>query len=183
MPVTPALSSASQDGLFVFSGMHGSAWRDGVKLADVIECSGAVEVNRIDVPLVGQTRLSHKPGRETREGVMRVQKRDAAWEMEVYQFLSQSIEELRAARDAGVPRMRPFSLIVEYDDPYALGRERWQFDGVLIWRLPLGFSIGDDMVEREYPITWETERPLEVFRKDIGPGGVPVPNYYIGPTP
>lgn len=183
MPVPTFQNSAAQDGLFVMSGMFGSAWRDGKKLADVIEASGAVEIGRIDVPLVGQTRLSHKPGRESREGVIRTQKRDARWEMEVYQFLSQSVDDRRAARDAGQPLLRPFSLILEYDDPYALGRERWQVDGVMVWRMPVGFSLGDDMVEREFPITWETERPLETFRKDVGPGGVAVPNYYIGPTP
>lgn len=182
MPATPAIASG-QEGLEVFSGMYGSAWRDGKLLADVIECSGSVEINRVDVPMVGTERLGHKPGRQTREGVMRVQKRDAAWEMEVFRFLSQSLADRRAARDAGNPQMRPFSLVLEYDDPYALGRERWQLDGVLIWRLPLGFSIGDDQVEREFPITWETERPLETFRKDVGPGGVAVPVHLTGPVP
>jgi hypothetical protein len=183
MPTPPVATSSSQDGLLVFSGAYGSAWRDGRMLADVIEASGAVDIARIDVPLVGQTRIGHKPGRETREGTMRVQKRDAAWEMEVYQFLSQSLDARRAARDAGQPQMRPFSLILEYDDPYSLGRERWQLDGVLIWRMPIGFAIGDDAVEREFPITWETERPLEVFERVVGPGGVSVPNYIVGPTP
>jgi Phage tail tube protein len=183
MPAPPSLGTWTQEGLLVFSGAYGSAWRDGQQLGDVIEASGAVEVARIDIPLVGQTRIGHKPGRETREGTMRVQKRDAQWEMEVFQFLSQSLAERRRARDAGQPLLRPFSLILEFDDPYALGRERWQLDGVLIWRMPLGFALGDDAIEREYPITWETERPLEVFRKEVGPGGVPVPQYMIGPTP
>jgi hypothetical protein len=183
MPAVSPAAAAAQEGLLVFSGMYGSAWRDGKLLADVIECSGAVEINRVDVPMVGTERLGHKPGRQTREGVMRVQKRDASWETEVYNFLSQSLDERRAARDAGKAQMRPFSLVLEYDDPYALGRERWQLDGVLIWRLPMGFSIGDDQVEREFPITWETERPLETFRREVGPGGVSVPSYYEGPVP
>jgi hypothetical protein len=181
MPIAPGIQN-SQEGLYVFSGMYGSAWRDGKQLADVIECSGNVAIARSDIPIVGSERTSHKPGRQTREGTMRVQKRDAKWEMEVYQFLSQSLADRRAARDAGNPMMRPFSLILEYDDPYALGVERWQLDGVLIWQLPLGFSIGDDTVERDFPITWETERPLEAFQKAVGPGGAAVPNWYVGPT-
>lgn len=183
MPVPAGATATSQEGLFVFNGMFGSAWRDGHQLADVIECSGAVEINRIDVPLVGTTRIGHKPGRETREGVMRVQKVDAKWEMEVFQFLSLDLDERRALRDSGQAQLRSFDLILEYDDPYALGRERWQLEGVLVWRMPIGYAIGDDMVEREYPITWERERPLETFRKDVGPGGVAVPNWYVGPTP
>lgn len=174
---------ASEEGLWVFSGAFGSAWRNGKKLGDVIEAAGTVSINRIDVPIVGGTRIAHKPGRETREGTLRIQKRDASWEMEVYSFLSQNIDDLRAARDAGNPRLRPFSLILEYDDPYALGRERWQLDGVLLWSMQLGFSIADDSVEREFPMTWETERPLETFSKDVGAGGIAVPKWYVGPTP
>jgi hypothetical protein len=182
MPEAASGVQTSQDGLYVFSGMYGSAWRDGQQLADVIEFTGNTAINRVDVALVGTERTGHKPGRQTREGTMRVQKRDAKWEMEVYQFLSQSLADRRAARDAGQPMMRPFSLILEYDDPYALGAERWQLDGVLIWQLPLGFSITTDEVDTEFPVTWETERPLETFQKSVGPGGVPVPNYYVGPT-
>lgn len=173
----------SQNGLLVFSGMYGSAWRDGKMLADVVEFSGNVAIGRVDVPLVGTEVVAHKPGRQTREGTMRVQKRDASWEMEVYQFLSQSLDERRAKRDAGQPMMAPFSVIVEYDDPYAAGIERWQLDGVLVWQLPLGFSIGEDAVEREFPITWQSERPLSAFVVADGPGGVPVANYSVGPTP
>lgn len=183
MPAAAPGIQHNQDGLYVFSGMYGSAWRDGKMLADVIEFSGNVAINRVDVPIVGSERTGHKPGRQTRDGTMRVQKRDAGWEMEVYNFLSQSLNDRRSARDSGSPMMRPFSLIIEYDDPYTLGRERWQLDGVLIWQLPLGFSIGDDSVERDYPVTWETERPLETFVTAVGPGGVPVPNWYVGPTP
>lgn len=182
MPEATSGVQTSQDGLYVFSGMYGSAWRDGQQLADVIEFQGNAAINRVDVALVGTERTGHKPGRQTREGTMRVQKRDAKWEMEVYQFLSQSLQQRRDARDAGQPMMRPFSLVLEYDDPYALGRERWQLDGVLIWQLPLGYAITTDEVDIEFPVTWETERPLEAFKKAVGPGGVPVPNWYVGPT-
>lgn len=181
--VTAAVPQHNSDGLYVFDGMYGSAWKDGKQLADVIEFTGNVAINRVDVPLVGQERTGHKPGRQTREGTMRVQKVDTKWEMQIYQFLSQSLEDRRAARDAGNPMLAPFSLILEYDDPYALGRERWQLDGVLLWQMPLGFSIGTDLTETEFPVTWETERPLEAFQKAVGPGGIAVPNWFVGPTP
>jgi hypothetical protein len=32
-----------------------------------------------------------------------------------------------------------------------------------IWRMPLGFSITDDIIDREFPLTWENERPLDAF--------------------
>lgn len=183
MPIAPSAVAGQNDGLYVFSGMYGSAWRDGKQLADVIEFSGNTAIARNDVPLVGTEKTGHKPGRQTRDGTMRVQKRDAKWQMEVYEFLSQSLDDRRAARDAGHPLMRSFSLVLEYDDPYALGRERWQLDGVLVWQLPLGFSIGTDAVELDFPVTWESERPLETFEAVVGPGGVKVPNWFVGPTP
>jgi hypothetical protein len=183
MPAAPSAVTAGNDGLYVFSGMYGSAWRDGKQLMDVIEFNGNTAIARVDVPLVGTERVGHKPGRQTRDGTMRVQKRDARWEMEVYTFLSQSLDDRRRARDAGNPMMRPFSLVLEYDDPYALGRERWQLDGVLLWQLPIGFTLGTDQAELDFPVTWEIERPLETFRADVGPGGVRVPTWYVGPTP
>jgi hypothetical protein len=157
--------SSVNEGLYRFGGMYGAAYRDQQLLAEAVEVTGAVEINRIEVPLVGQTKQGYKPGRESREGSIRIQKMDTKWELEIFQFLSQGLAQRRANRDAGVPSLRPFSLVLEYDDPDALGVERWQLDGCLIWRMPLGFSIGDDIVDREFPLTWEDERPLKAFRR------------------
>lgn len=167
---------AANDGLRVFSGIYGSAWRDGEMLHDALEFSGTIEVARTDVVLVGTTKSGYKPGREARDGTLRIQKRDTRWEMEVYNFLSQSLEQRRANRGQ---TLRPFSLILEYDDPDALGPERWQLDGCQLWRLSLGFSVADDLVEREYPITWESERPLEAFREGRDGSGLPVAVPYV----
>lgn len=182
MPAPNPASNVSE-GLFRMSGLYGSAWRDGLKLADVIEVSGAVEVNRIEVPLVGQTRQGYKPGRETREGTMRVQKMDTKWEMEVYQYLALSLQQRRRNRDAGFPNLRPFQLQLEYDDPDSLGIEKWILHGVLLWRMPLGFSITDDLVDREYPITWEYEEPLYAFSTEQSASGMPAPSWYSGYGP
>lgn len=180
---TPLPVSSLSEGLFRFGGMYGSAWRDGVKLADVMEVTGAVEINRIEVPLVGQTKQGYKPGRETREGTMRIQKIDTKWEMEIYQFLAANLRQRRQNRDAGKSTLRPFQLQLEYDDPDALGIEKWVLHGVLIWRLPLGFSVTDDLVDREFPITWESEEPLYAFRAVEGSNGMPAPSWYEGYGP
>lgn len=183
MPTPPPAQSSTNDGLFRFSGMYGEAYRDGQLLMEVTEVSGAVEINRIEVPLVGRTSTGYKPGRETREGTLRVQKIDSSWEMEVYSFLAQGLAERRANRDAGLPNLRPFTLLLEYDDPDALGREKWQLNGCLLWRMPIGFSIGDDLVDREFPMTWESEQPLIAFRSKVSSTGVPVAEYYDGMGP
>jgi hypothetical protein len=167
------------EGSYRFSGVWGSAWKEGVMLAELVEVSAPVERGRIAVPIVGSQREGHKIGRETREGTMTVQKFDSYWEKFVYDQISQSVAARRAARDAGDRKDYSFSLVLKYDDPEALGIERWQLDGVLLWRLPLGFNIGDELVQREYPITWETETPLDAFQRSGGTG-VPTAQYYAG---
>jgi Phage tail tube protein len=180
---TPTNASIISEGLWRFSGMYGSAWRDGIKLGDVIEVSGAVEVNRIEVPLVGQTRMGYKPGRESREGTLRVQKMDTRWEMEMFQYTALSLQDRRRNRDAGFPSLRPFSLQLEYDDPDSLGIEKWAMYSVLMWRMPIGFSITDDLVDREFPITWEAEEPIYAFETVPSATGVPSPAWYEGYGP
>jgi hypothetical protein len=71
---------------------------------------GNVEINRIEVPLVGQTKTGYKPGRETREGTLTIQKIDARWELEIFKFLNASLaaspgRSRHAERDA--PHVRP----------------------------------------------------------------------------
>ena len=165
-------------GEYRMSGLWGSAYdSNGDLLSEVVEVVTAVELGRIAVPLVGSMREGHKQGRETREGTMRVQKIDTKWEMKVWKQLSQSVEQRRAARDGRGTRFDPeFTIVVKIDDPEALGVERWSMENCRIWRLPLGFNIGDELLEREYPITWETERPLTAFRQKQG-SGEPVAEY------
>ena len=169
----PQVQSVNE-GLWRFGGMYGSAWRDAAMLTEVVELTAAVEINRLEVPLTGTTKQGYKPGRESREGSLRFQKMDTAWELEVYHFLSMSLEDRRRNRDEGNPSLRPFQLQMEFDDPDALGYEAWQLEGCLLWRLPLGFSITDDIVDREIPLTWEVETPLDTFiRTGQVVGGVP----------
>lgn len=161
MPTSPLVNN---EGLFRMTGMWGEA-RDlaGNLLAEVTEVTATAEVQRIEVPLVGTNRQGYKPGRVTREGTFRCQKIDAKWELEVYAFVSASLEERRKRRGTANSVLRPFTLIVGYDDPEALGEEKWQLNGCLLWRLPLGFNIGDDIRDLEFPFTYETEQPLKAF--------------------
>jgi hypothetical protein len=187
------VADLTNPGLFRFSGMYGAAYRMTANeapslLSEVIEVSGAAEINRIEMPLVGQTRNGFKPGRESREGTLRLQKIDTRWEFEVWQFMSQGLAQRRANRDKGLPNLRPFTIQFEYDDPDAVGIEKWQLNGCLIWRLPLGFAITDDVVEREFPLTWESEQPVYAFqaKQSTGPGGVGTvvtPAWYTGYKP
>lgn len=155
-----------------FGGMYGSAYKDGVELVDAVEVSGSTEIQRIDIPLVGRTRMGRKAGRESSEGTLRVQKIDTSWELFVHSFLSQSLQQRRAARGTPNATLRSFDLKVQYDDPETGGKEVWQLEGCQIWRMTLGFNITDEAVEREYPLTWEEARPIETFTIDRITGAV-----------
>jgi hypothetical protein len=162
------MPTSTNEGLYRVGGMFGAAYRDGKLLAEAVEVTAAVEVNRIEVPLVGKTSQGYKPGRESREGTIRIQKIDSQWELEVYRYLSQSLADRRRNRGTAAGALRPFSLVLEYDDPDALGYEAWQLDGCLLWRMQIGFSISDDVVDREFPLTWESERPLSAYTRTGG---------------
>lgn len=179
MAVAQTPTTSVSEGLYRMSGIYGSAWRDGKMLTDVIQVTATVSLAQIDVALPGQTAMGHKTGRETRAGTIRYQKIDTRWEMEVYDFLSQSLDERRAARDAGQGQgLRQFRLLLDLDDPDALGIEKWQLDGCQIYQMDLGFNIGDDITERDIPFTWEKETPIYAFAKGVGAGGVAIPVWF-----
>lgn len=161
-----------QDALRRFGGMYGAAYRDGFLQQEAIEVSGNVAVARVEVPLVGQTKTGYKAGRETREGTMRIQQIDSTWAMEIYQFLGQSLDQRRALRGTPNATLRTFDMVLRIDDPEAYDYEEWQIEGVQVWQMPIGFAITDDIVQREIPITWETETPNHVFEVDRSTGAV-----------
>lgn len=171
------INNTDSEGLYRFGGMYGSAWRGTTQLAEVVEVTATVEVNRIEVPLVGQLNQGYKPGRVSREGSIRIQEMDDAWRMEVWEFLNMSISDRRKRRDANDPVLKPFTIVLEMDDPDALGLSQWALDGCLVtWRMQMGFSITDDILDREYPLTWTSERPVEAFKRSTGTvGGQTVP--------
>jgi hypothetical protein len=164
--------STTNSGIYRIGGQYGEVRGQvgpgGARtLAEVTEINCTVEVNRIDMPLVGTTKTGYKPGRESREGSFSIQKIDSSWELEVLRYLSQNLSARRTARRAGQYNggLRPFQLQIALDDPDALGYETITLHGCLIWRLPMGFNIGDDIITREFPITWEYETFDESFTR------------------
>jgi hypothetical protein len=180
MPVPVAASQAQNEGAWRFSGLYGAAYRDGRLLMEVTDVAGTLAIARVDVPLVGRTRNGHKRGRETRDGTLTIQKIDSSWEYEIWKSLTAGLDERRDARDAGTPLLTTFNLEVWYDDPDALGKEGWRLNGVQLWDVPMGFSAGDDIVNRQFTMTWETEEPLQVFTAEVSSTGVPAAIYYEG---
>lgn len=182
MAQTPNTAEA----LLRMSGMYGSAWRDNVMLAEVVQVVAEVQINQVTVPIVGATRDGHKPGRETRTGTINIQKIDAKWEYEIWSFMSQGLDQRRAQRDDPnqTRPSRTFDIHLKIDDPDALGLEEWVLYDCQIWSLPLGIDIGTDVIERQYPLTWESEAPLYAFtatRQGTGAASTVLPNWLTTP--
>lgn len=164
------------EALWRVGGMHGRAMDlNGNLIHEAIEVQAEVAIDRLTVQMAGTARQGHKPGRETREGTLNVQKLDTAWEMSVWRWLT-----ARETSPAGTAAMMsPFSVIIQHADPGALGYEQWQLDGCLVWSLPLGFNIGDDIRQLSLPLTWERETPLHAYERTgaLDANGMPAVKY------
>jgi hypothetical protein len=143
--------------------MYGYVMMDGHVRAEITNVTATITIAKIEMPLVGTTRMGIKPGRETREGTFNVQKIDTHWENYIHQYMGMSVDDRRKLRGQPGGQMRSFSMQVYLDDPDALGYEVWQLNGCLIWDLPLGFNITDDVIDKAFSFGWETEQPLHTF--------------------
>lgn len=148
----------------IFGGMFGQAERDGKVLHDAISVTPTVEIGRSDVNLVGRTRPGTKRTRDTGSGSMSVQKRDTSWELALWKHASRTPDERRLLRGSPDATFPAFDIVLRTDDPDALGVEAWRLKGVSYWQyMPGAFDIQDETTSREYPITWESEEPVEAF--------------------
>lgn len=165
---TPPVYSDGQPGAAIdamrrYGGMYGAAYINNWLLQEGIEVSGNVAVARVEVPLVGTTRMGYKTGRETREGTMRIQQIDSTWALQVFQFTGQTLADRINARGTTNATFPSFDLVLSVNDPDAYDKETWQLTGCQVWQMPVGFSITDDIIQRELPLTWEGENPLHAF--------------------
>ncbi len=167
--------ASTRDSLLRFTGQYGMAMDSlGNVVSDVVEVTATIELNRIEVPLVGQTKQGYKAGRESREGSLNFQKIDSRWEYSLFSFLSRRQAWLKNPTGLA-PKSPQFSLKIAYRDPDTAGQEEWTLTGCQIWRASLGFNITDDIVNREVPFTWESETPTTAYKIDsIGADGTPV---------
>jgi len=157
------MSLGSSEGLYRISGMYGYCIMDGYVRAEITNVTATITIAKVEVPLVGATRMGIKPGRETRDGTFTVQKIDSYWEDYIHSYMSQSLAQRRAARGTQAGSMRSFTMQVWLDDPDALDAEVWQLNGCMLWDLPLGFDITTDIIDRSLTFGWETEKPLQTF--------------------
>lgn len=150
--------------------MWGSCWRDGRLLTDVVQVTGTTQRGRIEIPLVGQQSVGHKPGRQSSEGSIVFQKVDTGFELDVYNAMTLDVEELRKRRDAGEfgTLDGTFDLLLKHDDPHAFGKEVWRVVGCQVWQLDIGINVTDDFIQRELPMTYVKAEPVKSFRVTDG---------------
>ena len=165
--------TGSSEGLYRLSGMYGYVMMDGAVRAEITNVTATITIAKVEIPLVGSTRMGIKPGRETRDGTFTVQKVDSHWEKFVFGYLSQSLQQRRDARGTQAGMMRSFTMAVWLNDPDALDYEVWQLNGCLIWDLALGFDITTDVIDKSFTFGWESEQPMHSYEI----------NYPIVPNP
>lgn len=152
---TNALTAAE-----IMDGSTGEVRINGKWQADVTDVTGTVRQERRTVNMSGRRRASYKGGQVSGEGTLRFQKVDDRWEKDFFQHTSLSLKEQRELKKQGLLKSRAFPLLIVVDDPEAYGASYLKLGGVIVWEMPVGYSL-TELIERELPITWETEEPVD----------------------
>lgn len=160
------------EGTYRISGAFGSAFyvpntpdAQPIKIIEATAVEFTTEIGTTDVPIPGSQDVGTKDSGVSRSGSMTVQKIDTFWENLVAKFLTATVPERRALRDAGQRLPRTFMMQLFLDDPDALGAEGWQLEGVRTNRLMGGFNRGDEITTREYPFRFRRERKIKAFER------------------
>lgn len=140
------------------SGRSGSVWEDGRMLGEVVHIEWNVAIQQIPVVIAGAWRTDHKPGGEERAGTFRVQDVHDHWALRVWRFL-----QARRNGDRSSATMPEFSIITKLDDIGAPDQTKWQLDGCQLFQFSGGHSQEEDLLVRDIPFTFRTERPLRAF--------------------
>lgn len=140
------------------SGKSGSVWENGRMLGEVIQVEWNVAIAQIPVVITGAWRTDHKPGGEERAGTFRVQDVHDHWALRVYRFLV-----ARRSGDRASAAFPEFSIVTKLDDIGAPAETRWQLDGCQLFQFAGGFNQEDDLITRDIPFTFRSERPLTAF--------------------
>jgi hypothetical protein len=127
-------------------------------LGQVIQVDWNVTIQQIPVLITGAWRNENKPGVEDRVGTFVFQDVDDSFTLQVYNFVV-----ARRTGDRSAAAFPEFSLVTLLDDIGAPAVTRWQLDGCQLFSYSGGFNQADDLITRQIPFTFRTERPLDSF--------------------
>lgn len=140
-------------------GRWGEVRLNTVVVAEAVGIEFNVEIDQVDVPIVGGEWISFVEGQVRGSGTLRTVKAYSSFESMFLDYVAKSATELRAMRDAGQNPRPHHTITVTLDDPLAYGVEQIQLDGVKFWSMQGGFSL-TDLVNRDWGFTFRGIRPL-----------------------
>jgi hypothetical protein len=151
----------------VRSGRSGQVWQDGKLRGEIIGLDWNVTIAQIPVVIIGAWQDENKPGAETRAGTFRFKDVDDHWALLVYDFVV-----ARRNGDRSAAAFPEFSLQTKLDDIGAPDYSEWVLDGCQLFEYMGGFSADEELLTREVPFSFRTERPLHAFEYVEGRTGV-----------
>jgi hypothetical protein len=143
-------------------------WLDGRMRGEVQQVDWNVNITQIPVVIAGKWRTDNKPGGEDRAGTFTIQDVDDKWALMVYNFVV-----ARSKGDRSAAEFPTFSIKTKIDDIGAPQATVWQLDGCQLFTYTGGFDQGTDLLTRQIPFTFTSERPLKAFEYANG-GGINV---------
>ena len=150
------------------SGFSGKVFTDGVQIGELVAIEWSVESEQIPVPISGSYQDETKPGRETRRGSFRFQDVHDRWALMVWEF-----NDARRRGDRSAAKFPEFDIVTTLDDIGAPQATSWALMGCQLFMFDGGFAQEDQLLQRDVPFTFRSEKPLSAFI--YGPDGVAVP--------
>ena len=143
-------------------GRWGEVRLNGIAIAEAVGVEFTVEVDQVDVPIVGGNWITFVEGQTRGTGTLRVAKAYSSLESMFMDFVAKTADELRALRDAGSEPRPHHTINVTLDDPLSYGVESLQLDGVKFWSMQGGYSL-TDLVNRDWSFTFRGITPLKTI--------------------
>jgi Phage tail tube protein len=157
MPQYPG-PTANLPGYARRSGRSGTVWESGRMRGEVQQVTWNLNIGQINVLIAGQWATENKPGGEERTGTFLIQDVDDYWQLRVYNFI---VARRNGDRSAGY--FPEFSILVKIDDIGAPRASTWQLDGCQLFQLASGFDQATELLTRQIPFAYRTERPVDTF--------------------
>lgn len=157
MPTYPG-PTANLPGTARRSGKAGTVWIDGRMRGEIQQVDWNVNIAQIPVLIAGAWRTDTKPGGEDRVGTFMVQEVDDHWALWVYNFVL-----ARRNGDRRAAQLPSFSIVTKVDDIGAPRATSWQLDGCTLFSYAGGFDQAADLLTRQIPFHFNSERPLDAF--------------------
>lgn len=157
MPQYPG-PTANLPGYTRRSGRSGTMWIDGRMRGEVQQVDWNVNITQIPVIIAGAWRTDQKPGGEERVGTFMIQDIDDHWALLVYNFIV-----ARRNGDRSAASFPVFSVQTKLDDIGAPQATVWQLDGCQLFTYTGGFDQSVDLLTRQIPFTFTSERPLSAY--------------------